>query len=140
MQSRLPRVLAALIVIILAAALAYFVLTTLDPKSKYGVHLGLDLAGGTELIYRADTSGIVSDKQGALSSLRDVIDRRVNAFGVAEPLVQLEKASSVAGNGEDRLLVELPGVTDVKAAVDAIGKTPVLSSNSLVRQRQRLQP
>jgi preprotein translocase subunit SecD len=126
MQSRLPRVLAALIVIILAAALAYFVLTTLDPKSKYGVHLGLDLAGGTELIYRADTSGIVSDKQGALSSLRDVIDRRVNAFGVAEPLVQLEKASSVAGNGEDRLLVELPGVTDVKAAVDAIGKTPVL--------------
>lgn len=127
MQNRPLRVLAAVIVLIIAGALGFFVLkTTHNPTSKYGVRLGLDLAGGTELIYRADTSKITTDKQGALNSLRDVIDRRVNAFGVAEPLVQLEKASTVAGNGEDRLLVELPGVTDVKAAVDAIGKTPVL--------------
>jgi protein-export membrane protein SecD len=90
------------------------------------VKLGLDLAGGTELTYKADTSNITTDKQGALNSLRDVIDRRVNLFGVAEPLVQLEHSSVVASQQEDRLLVELPGVTDVKAAVDAIGKTPVL--------------
>ncbi|MDB4991962.1 MAG: protein-export rane protein SecD, preprotein translocase subunit SecD [Parcubacteria group bacterium] len=127
MQTRLSRALAAVLVLALAAGLGYFVLkTTHNPHSAYAVHLGLDLAGGTELIYKADTSGIVSDKAGALASLREVIDRRVNAFGVAEPLVQLEKASSVAGNGEDRLLVELPGVTNVKAAVDSIGKTPVL--------------
>lgn len=127
MQNRLPRVFAAIVVLVIAGALGLFVLrTTHNPHSKYAVHLGLDLAGGTELIYRADTSKITNDKAGALSSLRDVIDRRVNAFGVAEPLVQTEKASSVAGNGEDRLIVELPGVTDVKAAVDAIGKTPVL--------------
>lgn len=127
MQNRPLRILAALVVLAVAGVLGLFVLrTTHNPQSKYAVHLGLDLAGGTELIYRADTSKITSDKQGALSSLRDVIDRRVNAFGVAEPLVQTEKASSVAGNGEDRLIVELPGVTDVKAAVDAIGKTPVL--------------
>ncbi len=94
--------------------------------SKYNVKLGLDLAGGTELIYRADTSAVITDKQGALESLRDVIDRRINAFGVAEPLVQLERSSALAGAQEDRLLVELPGVTDVKAAVDAIGKTPTL--------------
>jgi len=126
MNSRISRVAAAIVVLAIACGLGYFVWATQNPASKYAVHLGLDLAGGTELIYRADTSKITTDKQGALNSLRDVIDRRVNAFGVAEPLVELEKGSSVAGNGEDRLLVELPGVTDVKAAVDAIGKTPVL--------------
>ncbi len=126
MKTRISRILAAVAMLVLAAVLAVFIWKTHSPDSKYPVRLGLDLAGGTELIYRAETEGITGDTQGALSSLRDVIDRRVNAFGVAEPLVQLEKASSVAGNGEDRLLVELPGVTDVKAAVDAIGKTPVL--------------
>src|SRR3954468_23421284 len=118
MKNRALRLLAAVIVLVIAGLLGVFILrTTHNPQSKYGVRLGLDLAGGTELIYRADTSKITTDKQGALNSLRSVIDRRVNAFGVGEPLVQTEKASSVAGNGEDRLLVELPGVTDVKAAV-----------------------
>ncbi len=81
---------------------------THSAQSAYAVHLGLDLAGGTELIYHADTDKITGDRQGALNSLRDVIDRRVNAFGVAEPLVQLERSSAVAGTQEDRLLVELP--------------------------------
>ena len=107
MQSRPIRVLLAAIMLVLAVVLGYFIWKTHHPDSKYAVHLGLDLAGGTELIYRADTSKVASDKQGALESLRDVIDRRVNLFGVAEPLVQLEKGSSVAGQGEDRLLVEV---------------------------------
>src|SRR6185437_2301912 len=106
--------------------LLWFAVSTNAAGSRYAVKLGLDLAGGTELTYKADTSNITTDKQGALESLRDVIDRRVNLFGVAEPLVQLEHSSVVASAQEDRLLVELPGVTDVKAAVDAIGKTPVL--------------
>ncbi len=118
--------LAALGALVLGGLLLWFALVTNTPTSHYAVKLGLDLAGGTELTYKADTSGILGDKQGALESLRDVIDRRVNLFGVAEPLVQLEHSSVVAGTQEDRLLVELPGVTDVKAAVDAIGKTPVL--------------
>ncbi len=45
---------------------------------------------------------------------------------MAEPLVQLERSSAVTGTPEDRLIIELPGITDVKAAVDAIGSTPVL--------------
>ena len=120
------RFLPALGVLVIAGLLGFFVFTTNAPENQYAVKLGLDLAGGTELIYKADTSAIVTDKQGALNSLREVIDKRVNVFGVAEPLVQLEKSSGVAGEVEDRLLVELPGVTDVKAAVDALGKTPVL--------------
>ena len=118
--------IAAIVVLALALLLGYFVWSTNAPDSKYAVKLGLDLAGGTELVYKADTSNITTDKQGALESLKDVIDRRVNLFGVAEPLVELEHSSVVSGAPEDRLLVDLPGVTDVKAAVDAIGKTPVL--------------
>lgn len=120
------RFIPALGILIVASALSWLVFTTNGPTDPHRVKLGLDLAGGTELIYKADTSNITNDKQGALNSLREVIDKRVNVFGVAEPLVQLEKSSAVAGVVEDRLLVELPGVTDVKAAVDALGKTPLL--------------
>ena len=115
------RYLPALVVLVISGLLGWYVLSPGHP-----IKLGLDLAGGTELIYRADTSLVETDVPGALNSLREVIERRVNLFGVAEPLVQLEQSSAVAGAVENRLLVELPGVTDVQAAVDAIGKTPAL--------------
>ncbi|HEY1042006.1 MAG TPA: protein translocase subunit SecD [Candidatus Paceibacterota bacterium] len=115
------RYIPALVVLVVSGLLGWYVLSPGHP-----VKLGLDLAGGTELIYRADTSLVQTDTQGALNSLREVIERRVNVFGVAEPLVQIEQSSAVAGAVENRLLVELPGVTDVQAAVDAIGKTPSL--------------
>ncbi|HEX2792498.1 MAG TPA: protein translocase subunit SecD [Candidatus Paceibacterota bacterium] len=120
------RLIPAFTVLVLSGLLGWFVIASSGPQSGFPIKLGLDLAGGTELVYRADTSGVETDTQGALNSLRDVIERRVNLFGVAEPRVELEKGSAVAGNPEDRLLVELPGVTDVQAAVDAIGATPVL--------------
>jgi preprotein translocase subunit SecD len=121
------RILYAVIVLILAGLLGWFVFSTNAVKSPFAVKLGLDLAGGTELIYNADTSKIVGDKTGALQSLDSVIERRVDAFGVADPLVQLEYAGGVSGQTEDRLLVDLPGVTNVQAAVTAIGQTPVLN-------------
>ena len=120
------RFLIAASVLILSGLLGWFVLSTNAPGNPYAVKLGLDLAGGTELIYRADTSTVTDDEEGALRALREVVERRVNLFGVAEPLVQLEKSSAVAGEVENRLIVELPGVTDVAAAVDALGKTPLL--------------
>ncbi len=126
------KLLQALAILVVAGLLSWFVLSTNAPSNQYAIKLGLDLAGGTELIYTADTSGVVTDTQGALNSLREVIEKRVNVFGVAEPLVQLEKSSGVNGTVEDRLLVELPGVTDVKAAVDALGKTPVLEFKLVV--------
>ena len=79
--------------------------------------LGLDLQGGVSLVYQADLSQI-TDKSGAMSGLRDVIERRVNMFGVSEPVVQIQ--------GQDRLSVELPGVTDVQQAIQMIGQTPYL--------------
>ncbi|MCX6797840.1 MAG: protein translocase subunit SecD [Candidatus Falkowbacteria bacterium] len=85
--------------------------------------LGLDLQGGTHLVYKADVSNIQEkDRQGALDASRDVIERRVNAFGVSEPLVQVNHGLS----GEYRIIVELAGIKDVKEAIKSIGETPLL--------------
>jgi preprotein translocase subunit SecD len=108
--------------------LMYFVWATqANQESAYRFRLGLDLAGGTELVYKADMSQTASgERSDALSALQGVIERRVNLFGVAEPLVQTEQASAISGTTEDRLIVDLPGVTDIKAAVAALGETPTL--------------
>lgn len=108
--------------------LVYFVWATeVNPTSSYRFKLGLDLAGGTELVYKADMSQTpAGDRTDALSALQGVIERRVNLFGVAEPIVQTEEASALSGTTEDRLIVDLPGVTDIKAAVAALGETPTL--------------
>jgi len=82
--------------------------------------LGLDLQGGVQLVYQADLT-TTENKGESMAGLRDVIERRVNMFGVSEPVVQIQ--------GQDRLLVELPGVTDVKQAIDMIGQTPYLEFN-----------
>lgn len=118
----------AFIALFVGLLLAYFVWATeQNPDSSYHFKLGLDLAGGTELVYKADMSQTVSDQRSdALAALQEVIERRVNLFGVAEPLVQTDQASAVSGTTEDRLIVDLPGVTDINAAVTALGQTPVL--------------
>jgi protein-export membrane protein SecD len=95
--------------------------------SRFPFKLGLDLAGGTQLIYRADVSGIAPNEvKDAMLSLRDVVERRTNLFGVSEPVVQVERSSAVSDKREERLIVELPGVTDVDEAISLIGKTPLL--------------
>ncbi len=95
--------------------------------SKYPFKLGLDLSGGVHLVYKADLSKVAqSDSKDAMEALRDVIERRVNLFGVAEPIVQTEESSQLLGGGERRLIVELPGVTNVSQAIAMIGATPTL--------------
>jgi len=80
--------------------------------------LGLDLQGGTHLIYEADLSSIAKeDYSSSLQGLRDVIERRVNFFGVEEPLVQTQ--------GE-KLIVELAGIKEPAEAIRMIGQTPYL--------------
>ncbi len=89
-----------------------------------GFNLGLDLRGGAHLIYTADTTNIAEkDKTTSVEGVRDVIERRVRGgLGVAEPLVQTTKVGD-----EYRVIVELPGVTDVNEAIKMIGETPVLA-------------
>ena len=87
--------------------------------SKFTPKLGLDLQGGAHLVYQADVSDIPSaDAASALEGVRDVIEQRVNAFGVSEPLVQT--------GSNNRLIIELAGVTDVNQAIQQIGETPLL--------------
>lgn len=84
--------------------------------------LGLDLQGGTYLVYDADTSQIPPEKQQeSVEGVRDVIEKRVNAFGVAEPLIQTNKS----GN-QYRVIAELAGIKDIHKAIEMIGKTPIL--------------
>jgi protein-export membrane protein SecD len=89
---------------------------------KLKINLGLDLQGGIHLIYKVDTSSVEPSKLGdALNGLQDVIERRVNAFGVAEPVIETAKSG-----GEQRLIVELAGVKDIEAAKEMIKETPFL--------------
>lgn len=94
--------------------------------AKYAFSLGLDLNGGTELTYKADVSKVNGDISGAMESLRDVIERRVNMFGVSEPVVRVVNPGIISGVNENRLQVELPGITNIEEAVRLIGKTPQL--------------
>ncbi len=128
MQQR-PKLFITFFVIILIAVGAYFVDIPGGPDIHIGnytralkAQLGLDLQGGTQLVYKADLSNIQSsDYDAAMSSVRDVIERRVNAFGVSEPVVQTSTSGS-----EHRLIVELAGITDVNEAIKLIGQTPSL--------------
>ncbi len=131
------KIIYILITLILGSAVAFFVFKS-EPKlnpnfqaessffKNSPFRLGLDLSGGSHLIYKADVSGVkVGDVSTSMDSLRDVIERRVNLFGVSEPVVQVQNSSFVSG-GEEKLIVDLPGVTDVEKATAMIGQTPLL--------------
>lgn len=94
------------------------------PKVKeVPFRLGLDLQGGTHLVYKADVSEIPEgDKKSAVQGVRDVIEKRVNVFGVSEPLVQVNRPSK----DDYRIIAELAGISDVNEAIKMIGETPLL--------------
>lgn len=113
------------------AAMGWLAYTVYSPvinsDTDHPFKLGLDLAGGSHLVYEADVSKIDPLEVNELMSvLRDVIERRVNVFGVSEPIVQVESSSFVTDTPIERLVVELPGVSDVSEAVAEIGRTPLL--------------
>ena len=93
--------------------------------------LGLDLLGGAHLLYEADLSKIdSSDQDNAMEGIRDVIERRVNYFGVSEPLVQI--------SGKNRLIIELAGIQDINQAIQMIGETPLLEFKEEAPDAQQL--
>ena len=79
------------------------------------------------MIYKADVSAIPAGQvSDSMNALRDVIERRVNLFGVSEPVVQVQQGGIISSNGDEKLIVDLPGVTDVTKATEMIGQTPLL--------------
>lgn len=88
-------------------------------QKDFAVHLGLDLQGGSHLVYQADFKDLAeADRAEALNAIRDTVERRVNSFGVSEPIVQVQ--------GQDKIIVELPGVKDINDAIKQIGQTPYM--------------
>jgi len=118
-------ILAIIALVIASPGLPYFKLGNWEAGKKISelkINLGLDLQGGTYLVYQADLSQVDSSQYGAsLEGVRDVIERRVNAFGIAEPRVQTSKTGR-----EHKVTVELAGVKDVTKAIAMIGETPTL--------------
>src|SRR5260221_9723138 len=80
------------------------------------VRPGLDIQGGLRVLLAAD-EGVAVDA-AKMDQARQIIDRRVNGLGVSEPVVQV--------SGNNRILVELPGIADPKAAIDTIKQTGLL--------------
>jgi preprotein translocase subunit SecD len=128
----------AVLILLLGAGIGFFVYksemanralpagTAPHGVARFPFKLGLDLSGGTHLVYKADVSKVDSSEiTDSMSALRDVIELRVNNFGVGEPVVQTENGG-VGTAGEQRLIVDLPGITDVSKAVEMIGQTPLL--------------
>ncbi len=100
------------------------ILKALKINKELTFRKGLDLEGGTSLILKADMKDKSSSQtNSALESAKAVISNRVNLFGVSEPVVQ----TSVAGSNDYRIIVELPGLTDVNQVRALIGTTAQLT-------------
>src|SRR5690554_4027753 len=96
-----------------------------NPKIlKRILNLGLDLQGGMRLVLEIDRSKLdQSQSEDVIDRAYTIIENRINALGVAEPIIQKQ--------GKDRLIVELPGLKDEAAAKDVIGRTAQLEFNLL---------
>ncbi len=99
-----------------------FQIGTFRVYKDFHTRLGLDLQGGSHLVFQADTSKTKKeDLEDALNAARDVIERRVNLFGVSEPQIRTIKSGNVY-----RINVDLPGISDIRQAVELIGQTAQL--------------
>ncbi|MFW6102207.1 MAG: protein translocase subunit SecD [Chloroflexota bacterium] len=93
-----------------------------DVFGREGLRLGLDLAGGSYLVYQADTSNIPAGTgDEAMKGVREVIEKRINALGITESTVQIQKQE-----GEYNIVIQIPGVADIEKAKEMVGLFTVL--------------
>ena len=132
------RLITAFFILLCAALLAVRYVADVE---RFPFSFGLDIAGGTQLTYDADVSGISEEEiSGRMSALQRVIERRVNALGVSEPSIRTATGSALTGLPvSHRLVVELPGVTDINEATQAIGETPYLEFKIYNEERQEFE-
>lgn len=98
-----------------------FIKRDLEPK------LGLDLAGGVQVIMSADMKDIEEqDRDNALESAKNIVENRINSFGVAEPVIQATKTQ-----GSYRLIVELAGISEIDQAIALIKQNAHLEFKKL---------
>ena len=100
-----------------------------DLKNR-SLNLGLDLQGGIHLVLEVKTEGMEQQEaQDAVAQAQEVIRNRVDQFGVAEPTIQRQ--------GDNRIIIELPGVQDVQRAKDLVGQTALLEFQLLEPSEDR---
>jgi len=127
MEKRTSSIIIFSIILITTVIAGFFVYPGSFGNSHLPWRLGLDLIGGSTLVYEVDLSGIPSNEhEAAVSGLKEVIERRVNLFGVSEPRV-----NTVQKQDGYQLLVDLAGVQDTQEAIHQIGQTPVLDFREL---------
>ena len=100
----------------------FFSFSSISVRKDLNTRYGLDLSGGTHLVLEADMKGIASnDRNNAFESAKSIVERRINLYGLTEPIIQTAKS------GESyRIIVEIPGVSDASNAIDLIGRTAQL--------------
>ncbi len=100
-----------------------FFIGSLHIKRDFSVKKGLDLEGGVSITYRAHVEELPKDQQkDALEAAKTVIERRINFFGVSEPIIQTAMV-----NNESRIIVEIPGIENIDQAINLIGTTAQLT-------------
>jgi len=115
-----------IVLLIILALFAFAVSALVYPLwGREAMRLGLDLQGGIHMVYLADFSDIEPGKETeAIDGAVAVIERRINILGVTEPVIQKQ--------GADRILVELPGISETERAKRLIGQTALLEFRELV--------
>ncbi len=109
-----------LAVILVIFVLSLLVLLPVDSErlGRKGLRLGLDLVGGVHLVYEADVSENATEQLKNMDRAITTIQKRIDKYGVAEPIIQRL--------GEDRILIQLPGFTDIDAAKSLVEQTGFL--------------
>ncbi|MEK7192128.1 MAG: protein translocase subunit SecD [Patescibacteria group bacterium] len=121
------------VVVVLAIFAGFFVYPKGFGEKFLPWKLGLDLVGGSYLVYEVDMSGVLSgDRNSVLNGLRDVMERRVNVFGVSEPRV------TTAKKGDSyQLTVELAGIKNLEEAIQQIGRTALLDFRAVKQAEEK---
>jgi len=119
-----------LVLILIAGLFAFSVCALVLPLAgRQDMTMGLDLKGGVHMVYQADTSAVEPGTEAeAIDGAIAVIERRVNVLGVSEPVIQKQ--------GQDRILVELPGISEIEKAKNIIGQTALLEFGELVESEE----
>lgn len=114
--------LLAFIVVLFGFALWSIAPLDKDVLGRQGLRLGLDLAGGSYLVYQADVTDVPSEDRGeVMEGVREVIARRIDALGITEPIVQVQREE-----GEYNIAIQLPGIADIEEAKRMVGLFTVL--------------
>lgn len=134
---KIRRMLAGTAVAAFGVTVLFAAATYVNDLERFPFHLGLDLSGGVQVTYTVDTTNIPEEEiAGRISALQYVIERRVNALGVSEPNIYTITSSSLTGvPAEHRLVIELPGLTDIDEATKVIGETPYLEFKVLDKEK-----